>query len=130
MNIQLDVLQQGEGLRSGIYGSTSTGNQDSGIPYQLHPVELVEKQKNAERAETVQIAKQFGIGTAMRMDADRQNVKGFHRLPGLESNFVGHSVLSRTQASVGVSDMVASNAAVENRVQANLHITMEHALGM
>eukprot|EP00924_Labyrinthula_sp_SR-Ha-C_P009298 snap_masked-scaffold_2-processed-gene-19.19-mRNA-1 protein AED:0.04 eAED:0.04 QI:0/-1/0/1/-1/1/1/0/123 len=96
-----------------------------------HPVE--QAQLNHEEAfvqtRTKEISALYGIAAAISLNADEALLKKRHRLPGLQSSFLGLEVFRGNDKSFGLEDW-AGDQAMSSEYFANLHETMEYKLKM
>lgn len=75
----------------------------------------------------MEVKRQFGIGAAIRRNAQEQRLAQFHRLPGLESSFVGLDSFTGKDSKIEFEDWLGDGE-LATQYCADFHSTMEAKL--
>lgn len=70
-----------------------------------------------------------GMGAAMLLQAEREHLSQFHRLPGIKSSFLGLETALNGNSSFEAEDWLGEQEDAENLL-CDIHATMEAKLGM
>ena len=94
-----------------------------------HQVRLAPSFQETHQEKVLDIARNYGMGAALRRQADLKVVGQYHRLPGLKSSFLGVEIETGEDLELNPGDWLG-DVDDSPRLQCDLHATMQKHLGM
>eukprot|EP00188_Purpureofilum_apyrenoidigerum_P000886 Plantae.Rhodophyta-Purpureofilum_apyrenoidigerum.ctg14456.p2 GENE.Plantae.Rhodophyta-Purpureofilum_apyrenoidigerum.ctg14456~~Plantae.Rhodophyta-Purpureofilum_apyrenoidigerum.ctg14456.p2 ORF type:complete len:128 (+),score=35.98 Plantae.Rhodophyta-Purpureofilum_apyrenoidigerum.ctg14456:124-507(+) len=99
---------------------------------QKHPVQeiLMKEQREKIRTKRQMLAATYGAYLPLKLMMEQEILSGFHRLPGLESEYTGLETLNKRDLDIDFCDFYGNPSDVLEMPTRDLHTEMERKLKM